>query len=662
MAERRDYHVTIIGSPSCPRGDDGKTLFTAEAVGQAKALGFRAIQVNIAWGARPAGEPLNLEDVVALPGEPRSDQVRRWGDEIRRRAALCHAAGVRAIFHFGAPRIRGTLYKAVIDPEFVKGQNVTPCILGPETVERYTGLLSTLATECPDVDDVLMYTYDQEAWICGEFGTCPRCRGTALHERLPGFLLAMGGEWERRRSDGRLFWEPWELSAGQVYRAIDTLKERGPGRLGLMLHGNIAEVMVTHSADPWFRNAARLAAEAGMPVVAETFLSSATEEVEPLQHVAAPRLVYESIRRLRDVPGVVGIKEYYGASFLGSDVNLEMAGLAFREPELPLDAALERLAAPYGPAATEVLAGWESAARGMAFFPWDLCWKFRHNAASPPVHSWDAFWFDGHLCDSPSWCSTRRTVFMLTEREPALHSWLIEDISLRWGLAAESFDRAIEAYEAAANAAPVPRRKELALWADDLGVLARQSRNFWRHTQETLLARTMRLALRTGAGLEPGWITRMKALLAEDVAAQAPYLDERQRAEAHRDDLRGGHAVPGVPESAAGPPGPIQPAVATRQRRPDRLLNEQRPVLGAGSRQHRGPDVPRAQVRRPGVCELRPEQRQCPGQLRLRGVLGPVGQRQQFATRPRARRRHRAARSLGVGLCVRPVGRAGVEP
>ena len=532
MAEFRDYHVAIIGSPGCPRGDGAEPLFTAEAVQRAKALGFRAIQINIAWGARPADEPLNLKDVVALPDEQCTDRVRQWGDEIRRRAALCHAAGLRALFHFGAPRIGGTLYETVIDPEFAEGQNVTPCLLDPATVARCTGLLSTLAGECPDVDDVLMYTYDQEAWICGEFGTCPRCRGTALHERLPGFLLAMGREWERQRPDGRLFWEPWELSAGQVYRTIEALKERGPGRLGLMLHGNIAEVMATHSADPWFRNAVRLAAEAGMPVVAETFLSSATEEVEPLQQVAAPRLVYESIRRLRDVHGVVGIKEYYGASFLGSDVNLEMAGLAFREPELPLDAALERLAAPYCPAAAEVLAGWEAAARAMAFFPWDLCWKFRHKAASPPVHSWDAFWFDGHLCDSPSWCSTRRTVFMLTEREHPLHSWLIEDISLRWGLAAENFERAIEAYEAAVESAPAARREEPALWAGDLGVLARQSRNYWRHTQETLLARTMRLALRTGAELRPQWTARMKTLLAEDAAAQAPYLDARQRAEA----------------------------------------------------------------------------------------------------------------------------------
>jgi hypothetical protein len=438
MGRLPNYNVAIIGSPGRPRGEGGEGLFTAEAVQRVKELGFHAVQVNIAWGSRPAGEPLNLEDVVAPPGESGTEQVRQWGEEIRRRSALCHVAGLRALLHFGAPRVEGTLYETIIRPDFVEGQNVTPCILDPATTARYTALLAALAAQCPDVDDVMVYTYDQEAWICGEFGTCPRCRGIPLHQRLPGFLLALGGTWEKHRPDGRLFWEPWELSAGQVYRTVEALGARNPGRMGLMLHGNVAEVMITHSADPWLRNTARLAADAGMPVVAEMFLSSATEEVEPLQHVAVPRLVYESIRRLRDVHGVVGVKEYYGLDPLRNDVNLAAAGIAFREPELLLEKVLRRIAEPYGRAAEAVLSGWESAAKGMTFFPWDLCWRFRHRVtAFPPVHPWDAFWFDGHLCDSPSWCSTRRTVFMATEREGPLHSWLIEDLSLRWHLAAE---------------------------------------------------------------------------------------------------------------------------------------------------------------------------------------------------------------------------------
>ena len=33
---------------------------------QLRELGFNAVQLNLAWGARPDDEPLNLEDVVEL--------------------------------------------------------------------------------------------------------------------------------------------------------------------------------------------------------------------------------------------------------------------------------------------------------------------------------------------------------------------------------------------------------------------------------------------------------------------------------------------------------------------------------------------------------------------------------------------------------------------
>ena len=529
MSTTNDYNVAILGTPSRPRGAGGEPIFTAQAVERVKALGFTAIQLNIAWGARPADEPLNLEDILPADGASDMDRERRWREEIRRRASLCRAAGLRAIFHFGAPRVDGTLYKTIVRPDFVEGQNVSPCILHPATVHRYVDLLGRLARECPEVDDIVVYTFDQEAWICGEFGSCPRCRGIPLHERLPQFLLPLARQWQASRPEGRVFWEPWELSAGQVYRTIESLAGRTTPNFGLMLHGNIAEVMLTHTADPWFRNAARLAAEAGLPVVAETFLSGSTEEVEPLQHVAVPRLAYEAATRLRAVHGVVGIKEYYGIAPDASDPNLEIAGLTLREPGIELEEALARVAIPYGEAAAEVRRGWESAAKGFSSFPWDLCWKFRHNANRPPVHSWDAFWFDGHLCDSPSWCSTRRTVFMLTETEGPLHSWLLEDIGLRWEQAAEHMARAISAYEAAAPLAPPSRREDLALWAADLRVLSAIAEDFARHARETVLARMIRRAIRDGLSDLTHLIAQLEHLLAADVTAHSPHVDAAAR-------------------------------------------------------------------------------------------------------------------------------------
>lgn len=530
MTTKPTYNVALVGNPKHPCGQGAEGLFNDAALRRVRELGFDAVQVNIAWGSRPGGEPLNLEDVVMPPGRQPGEAVRTWNGEIRRRSALCRRHGLRALFHFGAPRVDGTLYKLIIRPDFVEGQNVTPCISDPATAERYAALLGELARQCPEIDDVMVYTYDQEAWICSEFGACPRCRGIPLHDRLPGFLLELNDAWHRHRPGGWLFWEPWELSAGQVYKSVEALAARGPVGMGLMLHGNVAEVMMTHSCDPWLRNTARLAVQAGLPVVAEAFLGGATEEVEPLQNVVVPRLVYESVRRLQGVSGVVGIKEYYGLARLDGDVNLAMAGLALRDPGLVLEQALDVLAKPFGEAAQGVIRGWELAAQGMALYPWDLCWRFRYRTASfPPVHPWDAFWFNGHLCDSPSWCSTRRTVYMATETEGPLHSWLLEDISLRWQMAAERFEQAMAEYEAAQALAPASCRQDLADWARDLRVLATASRNYWRHTQETLLARMMRLALRTGAEIRPEWISRLQALLEEDAAAQAPWLSDCQR-------------------------------------------------------------------------------------------------------------------------------------
>src|SRR5512143_1675346 len=40
--------------------------WTDENLLRLKALGFNAVQVNVAWGPRPNDEPLNLEDVVEL--------------------------------------------------------------------------------------------------------------------------------------------------------------------------------------------------------------------------------------------------------------------------------------------------------------------------------------------------------------------------------------------------------------------------------------------------------------------------------------------------------------------------------------------------------------------------------------------------------------------
>ena len=64
MAVPFQYRVGILGCPSRPQ-----VAWNRKNLERLKALGFNTMQLNIAWGYRPADEPLTLEDVVELPAE-----------------------------------------------------------------------------------------------------------------------------------------------------------------------------------------------------------------------------------------------------------------------------------------------------------------------------------------------------------------------------------------------------------------------------------------------------------------------------------------------------------------------------------------------------------------------------------------------------------------
>jgi hypothetical protein len=503
--------VAIVGHNSVPdlRFDDAQMLAL-------KRYGFNTVQLNIAWGPRPADEPLNLEDVVTLPGELEAPRVAERRAEIVRRAEACKRYGFRTIFHFGAPRVEKHIYRTLLGPDST--QAAEPCIQARETVDRYCRLLSLLAEACPLIDDVLVYTYDQDAWLCGEFGTCPRCGGMPLHERLPSFLAALRDTWVSVRSEGTVWWEPWELSAGQSYKVINRLPVHN---FGLMLHSNIAEVQAVRPVDPWFRNVARLAAEREMPVVGELFLGSASEEVEPLHHVVYPRIVYQQIATLRQVYGVVGAKEYYGLLPDRNDPNLAMAGLLFCEPTMASDEALGRLAEPFGEARESILVAWEAVASGFEVFPWDVSWLSREIGYLNPCHGWQAAIIRGQVADSPSWRSSRRSIFMATEDELAPHPWLLEDIGLRYELAATKFGQALKWYERALNQLPPGLTDDVRAWMDDVRVMRRSARTYQIHIQETLVARHIRLAVDSGEEPPSAWIEMLRALLELDAANQA---------------------------------------------------------------------------------------------------------------------------------------------
>ena len=75
------YKIAIIGNPA-----NADIRYDASQLDALKKLGFNTIQLNIAWGARPADEPLNLEDILYVPGIGNEGLVNKRMASIKIRA------------------------------------------------------------------------------------------------------------------------------------------------------------------------------------------------------------------------------------------------------------------------------------------------------------------------------------------------------------------------------------------------------------------------------------------------------------------------------------------------------------------------------------------------------------------------------------------------
>jgi hypothetical protein len=459
-----------------------------------KDLGFNAIQVNIAWGPRPDDEPLNLEDIIELPAslaaqypqpvplhcDPAPERREQRRADVRQRSEACHRLGLRTIFHFGAPYNAHMRY----------GDGPPNCISDEKTLHRYELMLESFARDFPEVDDILIYTYDQDAWLCSEFGPCPRCLGIPLHVRVTNFLGRLAAEWRRHRPDGRLWWEPWELSSGQVYECVGRLPQEG---VGLCMHANVAEVQATLPADRWVKNTADLASGRGIPVIIEYWLSGPCEEQEPLFYLSHPLVTLRGLRAIAAAHGVTGVKEYYGIDPDREDPNLRMTALFLSKPDLTEEEALAELARPYGVAADQMIQFWRLASRGMELFPWDASWYIRQIGRSRVDHALSGARIRGMACRTPSWCSTRQTFFLKAfEHNLEDDPWLREDVELRCRMAAEAWQQALTLGETTLPGVPEGLQLNFERNLVDLGRLRRRALAYAYHLRETNLAEVLR--------------------------------------------------------------------------------------------------------------------------------------------------------------------------
>jgi len=505
--------VAILGNPRV------KVDWTEEQVKALADAGFNAVQLNIAWGSRPFGEALNFCDVVSIPGQPESPEVTARRTELLRRCDLAKKAGLRTIFHFGSP----FMWRDPATGKIVRGKSdafrANPPwfdILNPALVEYELALLKEFREKFPDVDDIEVYTYDQDAWQTSEFDNTLLSRGIPLHQRLPDYVKKLHEAWTSDRQGHGFWWEPWELSAGQIYKILPLLPRHN---FGLMIHCNIAEAQIAMPADVWFKNTARMAKRLGMPVVAEAFWCSMTEENEPLS-IPCPRLVDEQFHALTTVEGITGIKEYFGIVPLDPDLNLDLLRARLKDTSSSTDALLNRITTRFGPAQNEIRKMLDALSDATQIYPWDASWFAREFGTASIDHGWSAATIRGQMADTPSWQSTRRAHFMSTDDRQS-HPWLLEDVQLRCEATVESLDRALSANLSALQKLQASADKKFFTQIlTDTEKFRAVCRSYALHLRETNVAMLLRQDLQANRPFPPNLIEEMRTLLKEDAENQ----------------------------------------------------------------------------------------------------------------------------------------------
>lgn len=535
LSEAPAVRIGILGNPV------HQIKWTDDAIEKLKSIGFNEVQINLAWGSRPNGEALNLADVVTVPGELELPGTAETREELKRRIAIAKRHGLRMLFHFGSPRADYNPYLGtdaagapsgnyrVDDATFESWYDIS----NPKVQDHEVALLREFRKQFPDVQDILVYTYDQHAWQTPEFQFTKYSYGIPLSERLPVYLAALHHIWtEGRIGKARMWWEPWELSAGQVYDVLPQLPRQD---FGLIIHANIAEAQLALPVDVWFRNTARIASALGIPVVAESFFASATEEVEPLS-IPAPRLVDESYQAFMRVPGIVGIKEYFGVNTDSPDFDLDLLSERLQHPMATTNDLIATITKRYGVAQIDVITYLGLTSDALETYPWDASWSAREVGRASVDHGWSGATIQGATWQTPSWQATRHAKFMKTD-DTQPNFWMLEDVELRCKLAADILDKASDMRRQLILRLSSPGDREIFDHIQmDVDKFRHISRSYALHLRETNVAQMLRQDLAAGRPMTAKLVTELGSLLDLDVNNQGGHGIVVEMRRLYRDD------------------------------------------------------------------------------------------------------------------------------
>ena len=499
----------IVGNPVLPENDWSDAQMEA-----LKGLGLNMLQLNLAWGNRPGDEVLNLEDL---------DDVHR--EQFRYRITQAEKYGFRVVPHFGVPRMVQTAPPRV----------VAACILDDAVRAKYKALLKGLLVDFPALHDVMIYTYDQDSWICDEFGDCPHCSGVPIYERLPGFINELKSALQEVRPGTTLWWQPWEISAGQSYRIIERID---PANFGVVINNALAETYFTNTTDLWVRTLVGLCHRRGIPVIGELQFTGCGVGCHSVQRLPCPELVFAQIAAFAALDGVIGIREHFGIVVSKLSVNTSLFQEYVAAPLDSYEHLVSRVVARYGPVGDLLKEAWQKVSEGVKYIPYEATYAFSNITLFDPAHPWDAVEHSGRTWETPAWESNRRAYYMVTRRTE-VHPWLLEDVGLRLGLAADCLSQAAGMIHSAlvGMSATHAMYDDVSAQHEDVRSVARSLRGTSLHYLETLAAYDLRVARKQRD--QTKWVAseqRMRALLELDCQNMDNADEVRRQLEAFNAD------------------------------------------------------------------------------------------------------------------------------
>lgn len=453
MAKKYNY-CTMIGNPVYYSEEFRD--YSPKTIEKLKDYGVDTVLINIAW-SRPFIDAVTLEHLSVSKEFPLfsdPETVAENSANIIRRVKNVHKCGLRAIGLFGLPIYvdysklpkEYSVLKGATDST-VSADNVT-CILSEHTSAYYKDLIKQVI-EKTDIDGMLVYSYDELAEVCDEDSDCPRCKGIPLEQRLPGFLNEINAFCKQIKPSFEMWWEPWELSASQVYLCLESLDRD----IAVSCHSTIYEVYFSNLPDIWLRNMGMICERQNRKFIVEMFISGSGEDLGPIGGYPCPRLVYEQIKSLELVKGVTGMKEYFGTAVPFMSVNEKMTKLLLRDESDDYDICINSIAEDIVKLEDDrkkLIEAWEYASQALLMTPWDISWVFRFSNLQPydPAYWGKVPFFIAMQTPwhTPSWQANRRSYYQIVKDTKLLTEHMKRDFDKRIALALSYAQRALELF------------------------------------------------------------------------------------------------------------------------------------------------------------------------------------------------------------------------